>query len=1838
MAGIETTEDQKILIELWRTIGKDPNNWKQEASAIDDTRRGEISPDEFLSRYATYEEYTADVASRAGAWRPEIGISALDTSELDYFSMHLGRKFKVTDKATAGETVVTRLKEVLFASEKYTCENVMRSSFENIYGSPCNVGVNDYLLGQAAEKMGVSVSAIDEYVADNFDTLILIRKLIEEIEEAEKRENERQAAFKSFWSAKALAFRMKYEDSKNIRYLSNGKTRIKSITWKDILARVQKIETALKAGRDVFDTYLPLDAVSALEKKEKAVPFELEETENGYLAFPGYTIPEYTLSDTEEMYIKVDKKKGSFSVSRSKDPGFRDVPREVNANQAIRFFCAYVRFLYKNLSVLEQDTSTPAPNNALGLYMQDPEKLCELNPVNDSEMKKLIDTFRKEAKTLRDMPDEALLLDTARILLTVELDTLANEQIRRMERQERSLRVTPIVLTFVFFAALIGVYAFFRYTLIDQKIGQLSMTALIGLIVLGDLIVLAVVRRNRQYLRKYGTKSGRGRRWVLSFGIVSILLILTGCYFMGRYDAYDETYYYNRRADHTMVVAGLYDTRATDLTFPDHYEDYAVTGIADISFLLPNSVKSVTLPASYVKVGAFAFRGCGELETVDISSASVSLGAHAFEGCKSLTSVVLEKGTTTIPKHCFKDCTSLLEIAGADAVITVESGAFDGCTSLNAPVWFPNLQTIEEKAFRNTATNAVSLSKYLSIGEYAFSECNDITELKGTGISADLILEKGAFSSCESLISVDLTFEGTALPAYLFENCTSLTDVAIRGTVSKMGKGMLDDCPVETLTLPYLGDEAESFEDIEYFLSSVGKKTLTQVTVTEGSLLGEDAFDGCGALSSVTMLQPVETIGEDAFYECYLLMDINIVGVKTIEDYAFYRCYALDRVPSEESLTTIGEYAFAESGVTAVRGGEELTEIGRYAFEGSPDLALVDTSASHSLDIGKKAFANCAALTNVKLYSLGTEGNEHTMEYMFSDTRRGITSMQIAGPVSLKKSFEGCESLTAIDLSDLQITIPEQCFKGCSNLAQVTGKNVTIVGEEAFMDCTSLTTICFDTVETVESEAYRGTSVSVLNAPTICTVGEKAFAETPLTSICLPNASLDLGKKVFDGCETLSAATVGRLYHDDEPVTAKYAFGSSYETLRTVSVLAQTELADEVFGGCSSIEVVDLSAPLEIIPEDAFYECYFLAKVNANGVKKISKYAFYRCYALDRVPCETELVTIEKYAFSESGVTYLQCGAPLVEIGTGVFEDAVDLAAIDLSACVDSDIGKNAFSGCDSLTDVKLYALGKEGDDHSMKYLFGNTRKNIRELQVNGIVSCTYAFEDCEELISISLSDLQTEIPKGAFSGCVNLQTVKGTNVTKIGDSAFKNCTYFSYYAFGELTEIGAYAFANTSMYSFITTPALKEIGKYAFENTLLYSVEIVSPDTVVGEGAFEDCTGLTQLTLNALGTEEDPETLYHIFGDAVENIRSVRITNQSTMAKGAFKDAEALTSIVYDLPVFEIPKNAFKNCSSLLSFDTSHAVEIGRSAFENCTMLDNVTLSEDLTEIGAYAFKNCTSLGTIVLPDGLSCIEKQTFSGCSSLRDVTFGSGIKSIEKRAFQYCSSLSAVELNEGLEKIRKLAFFECESLSAVYIPSTITKLGCLSFFDLEQELLVLYNGTSYDWDDLSKGWAFLGTDTINVFNDSYDVDSWENYVKQSADAQLYRVAEDITESQLYNLAREYGYDVLLPEYSRAILECHDTQCYDANTYRTHYALYIAFAVDPEEQDDFWNNYIAKLVNGGYDTYYETENGEWEVIKNDTIIRFGSVQTGVFFNDRGSVETTFFELYVYNLYWYE
>ena len=163
----------------------------------------------------------------------------------------------------------------------------------------------------------------------------------------------------------------------------------------------------------------------------------------------------------------------------------------------------------------------------------------------------------------------------------------------------------------------------------------------------------------------------------------------------------------------------------------------------------------------------------------------------------------------------------------------------------------------------------------------------------------------------------------------------------------------------------------------------------------------------------------------------------------------------------------------------------------------------------------------------------------------------------------------------------------------------------------------------------------------------------------------------------------------------------------------------------------------------------------------------------------------------------------------------------------------------------------------------------------------------------------------------------------------------------------------------------------------------------------------------------------------------------------------------------------------AFEDCTILESVTIPNTVtKIGESAFEKCTSLKSVTIPNSVTRIEDGTFRGCTSLETVTIPNSVTSIGRKSsveddnnhldevfnddymwpygaFQGCTSLKNVTLSNSITYIGANTFKNCTKLTKVFCPESLTHIARAAFLHCTSLAEVHLSSSLAEICCGAF---------------------------------------------------------------------------------------------------------------------------------------------------------------------------------------------
>ena len=231
-------------------------------------------------------------------------------------------------------------------------------------------------------------------------------------------------------------------------------------------------------------------------------------------------------------------------------------------------------------------------------------------------------------------------------------------------------------------------------------------------------------------------------------------------------------------------------------------------------------------------------------------------------------------------------------------------------------------------------------------------------------------------------------------------------------------------------------------------------------------------------LTSIHFPDGLTSIGKFAFTRCTSLISIQLpTSLTSLGESAFMRCTSLISIELQHLilLTSLGEGAFRDcSSLRSIKLPAGLTSLGDGAFSGCSSLISIELQHLILLtSLGDGAFSGCSSLTSIELPAGLTDIGSCSGSPFHPAGKSGPDLGRLLGIVSDNGScsgspllvlhtgtFEGCTSLTSIQLPASLTSLGDCAFEGCSSLTSIElPASLTNIGSCAFRDCSSLTQI-----------------------------------------------------------------------------------------------------------------------------------------------------------------------------------------------------------------------------------------------------------------------------------------------------------------------------------------------------------------------------------------------------------------------------------------------------------------------------------------------------------------------------------------------------------------------------------------------------------------------------------------------------------------------------------------------------------------------------------------------------------------------------------------------------------
>lgn len=406
---------------------------------------------------------------------------------------------------------------------------------------------------------------------------------------------------------------------------------------------------------------------------------------------------------------------------------------------------------------------------------------------------------------------------------------------------------------------------------------------------------------------------------------------------------------------------------------------------------------------------------------------------------------------------------------------------------------------------------------------------------------------------------------------------------------------------------------AQSFTsgNLKYSVISAEDHTVGVTGYVDGiSAAGDLVIPETVAYSGITY--SVTRIRVSAFLNCSNLISVSIPrSVAVIEISAFQYCSSLTSIVIPNTVTRIGSHAFYGcSGLEQI-----VVEQGNPAYDSRDNCnAIVETSTNTLLSgckntiiplsvttIGKYAFGGCSSLTSITIPNAVTTIREYAFSY--------------------------CSSLTSIVIPNSVIEIEVGTFSGCSGLEHIVVEQGNPVYDSRD-NCNAI-------IETGTNTLISGCKNTII-PHSITIIGQYAFMDcSSLSSIIIPNSVIGISGFEFHsfmGCSGLQEIIVesgNPVYDSRENCNAIIHTSSNTLCLgckNTIIPNSVTSIESFAFYGCAGLTSLTIPNSVTSIGSEAFYACTGLSSLTiGNSVTSIRSGAFRACTGLTSMVVMTRI-------------------------------------------------------------------------------------------------------------------------------------------------------------------------------------------------------------------------------------------------------------------------------------------------------------------------------------------------------------------------------------------------------------------------------------------------------------------------------------------------------------------------------------------------------------------------------------------------------------------------------------
>ena len=776
--------------------------------------------------------------------------------------------------------------------------------------------------------------------------------------------------------------------------------------------------------------------------------------------------------------------------------------------------------------------------------------------------------------------------------------------------------------------------------------------------------------------------------------------------------------------------------------------------LSDSIFSECSSLTDVVIPNGVTSIGGSVFSECSGLTSVSIPESVTSIGGGVFSGCSSLTSVRIPESVTSIEERTFSGCSSLTSVSIPAGVTSIGYAAFSGCSSLTSVSVPGSVTSIEGYAFYETSQlkdvyygDDEVAWKQISIGEGNYRLTSAYIHYAATHICTLHLIPavvptcttggNNAYYLCDACGRVYKDELGRELTTVEDETLAalghSMTETAAKAatcvddgnnvyyTCGNCHKVFKDEAGETETTvsaefLPALGHAIIRVDTVAptctekgnrvYYLCTTCQRAFKDKAGTEATTVAAETIPALGhSMTKTEAVAPTCTEkGNNAYYTC-------ATCGKVYQDQAGKRettveAETLNALGHTMEVITATEPTCTEAGypdyvlctvchkIFLDRDGNQETTLAEFAIPAlGHSMEKTEAVAPTCTEKGNNAYYTCSTCGKVFKDEAGKQETSAEAEVL-NALGHTMEKTEAVAPTCTEKgnnayyTCSACGKVYKDEQGNAETTAEAEVLEALGHSMEVTEAReptCTETGNNTYWTCSTCRKVFTD--ELGENE----TSVS---AETIPALGHSMVKTEAVAPTCTES-----GNNEYYTC-----STCGKVYKDEqgdaETTAEAEVLPALGHTMEKTEAVAPTHTAggNNAYYTCRTCGKVfqDAQGTRETTPEqEQLPRLPGIADGKCGGLTwLLSDEGVLTVSGKGRMPDYSGSALAPWYDYRDQ-ITALEVEEGVTSIGSYAFFDCTGLTSVSLPESL-TKLGRNCFSGCDSLELLDISGLPKE--------------------------------------------------------------------------------------------------------------------------------------------------------------------------------------------------------------------------------------------------------------------------------------------------------------------------------------------------------------------------------------------------------------------------------------------------------------------------------------------------------------------------------------------------------------